>query len=306
MPRWAETAIILSVGVIVTIGLMLFARWRTPDVEDPYALLDRESVEASTAEPPESHSSSSENPHALSVKTGEETGGQGPGIRVPPHPVVETKEQEPDEGLSPSILKALDEMPKLRILTATDEEATALGEEPDKAGEPDAEDEEEAEKEEAALGTQKEPPAVRRAERELRVLEQARQSLQRLHQLLVRPDVTRATAQAEADKLTKLLKELPEATRNEVRALVKQGYDLRVQRANPSDGLSNRTARGVNVGNAALGNKDDTPVDLRGLDQKIRQLRDQVGATRSNATGSPATTSVQSKPVGAGVQPVSP
>ena len=304
MSRWAETAIILSVGVVVTIGLMLFARWRTPNVTDPYALLDRESGEAVTAEPSESHSSTSDSPHALSVKLGEETGGQGPNIRVPPHPLVEEKEAEPAEALPANMLEALDDMPKLRVSPTA--EATSLGEGQGAVGEPDTEDAEEAEKEEAGLATGKEPPAERKAERELRVLEQARQSLQRLHQLLLRPDVTRASAQAEADKLTRLLKELPEASREEVRALVKQGYDRRVQRANRRDGLSERNARGVDLGNAALGNRDDTPVDLRALDQKIRLLRAQVGATRSGARESPATTGVQSKPVGAGVQPVSP
>jgi hypothetical protein len=306
MSRWAETAIILTVGVVVTIGLMLFARWRTPEVEDPYALLDRESLETVTAEPSESQSSTSESPHALAVEADEETGGQGPSIRLPPHPVGEEKEAAAEEALPTNMLKALEEMPIIRIPPPTDDKTAAVEEASNKAGEPDSEDVEEAEEEEAALGTKKDIPAAREAERELRVLEQARQSLQRLHQLLLRPDVTRASAQAEADKLTQLLKGLPEASRKEVGALVKQGYDRRVQRANRTDGLSDRSASGVSVGNAALGKPDDRPGDLRALDRKIRQLRVQVGATRTGDKGNTAPTGVQTRQVGAGVQPVSP
>lgn len=312
MSRWAETAIILSVGVVVTVGLMLFARWRTPEVENPQAILDRIGLESthsaieSPPGPPSSEVKSGEQPvTAVGDESASDTSalGQGPSIRVPPHPAIDVPDETPPEKTQEEILKVLEDIPTVRPSAPIDEtKDRAL----DTSKDTPSEEEDDKEQEEAVPVKAKAVDPIADSRRELQVLKDARQSLHRLHQLLLRPDVSRASSQQEADRLTTLLKQLPEDLQKEVRAWVKEGYDRRVQRASRRDGLSDRSAQGVGLEESTLGKRDDTPSDLRALDQRIRRLRVQLGTKRSGSNAGTAPSGVQPQSIGVGVKTVNP
>jgi len=301
MARGVETVSILGAGVLLTVGLMVFADWRTN------TSTSTEGMPISLEEQP-----LSEKAFAASVEAEKEP---LPLASAQP-PIAKMEATDPEQApaaLAPAI--ALEESPEPRVAAAdqpivlvpeapeapaSDEESLPVDvSEPD-SDESDADAEEKEGKVESETVSAAEPSRVQ-PDQELRLLEQAHASLSQLHRLLLRVDQSRANSQREADKLSKILDRLPEETQEAVRAWIKNGYERRVRRANPTDTLQDRAASSVSVSDAAIGNRDDTPGDLKALHKRIQLLRSQVRPGASTLK-EPSTGTVRSQEIGPGVQ----
>jgi len=123
--------------------------------------------------------------------------------------------------------------------------------------------------------------------------------------MLLRADRSRARSKQEAEKLSKILDQLPKETQDVVRGWIKMGYERRVGRAKPTTSIADRSATSVSISEASIGQRDDTPADLKALKKRIHHLRSQVNA-KARTNGEANSSGVRGQPIGKGIQATSP
>ncbi len=316
MKRGVETVSILGVGILLTIGLMLYADWRTnqnvseeqgslPPSEQP---LTEEAFQASLETREKKKPKVSQAKSAVSKKSDKGNGMMPDDPVLELAPIVETGEgnDSVDETPSEPVTAEVPSDDKRRMENEQEPANKPLVEPVTEAlddGESkDEETEAESEVEVVLVATPK--PAQPSPDQELVLLEKAHDSLSQLHQLLLRTDQSRARSKQEADKLGKILDQLPKETQEMVRGWIKAGYERRIRRATPTASIADRSAKSVSISEASLGQRDDTPADLKALQKRIHLLRTQVSPqTRPNTDTNSG--GVRGQAIGPGIQATS-
>jgi len=317
MNRGLETVSILGAGVLLTIGLMIFADWRNNQnvSEDPMVLppserpLTEEAFQA-TLENDEKRPSTSNTGKPIPVKKNAQArvskSVNSVEERVPVAETAEETELADDLVDNPSVAEKLPKVDprlenpqELAIQKPTElvKDTVENEEEQDEPTEADP-----VEETVTVVESKSEVPSTKA---ELALLEQAHDSLSELHRLLLRADQSRVRSKQEAEKLSKILDQLPKETQDVVREWIKTSYERRVGRAKPTTSMADRTATSVSVSEASIGQRDDTPADLKALKKRIHQLRGQVNP-RGPANTSVNSSGVRAQPIGPGIQATSP
>ncbi len=313
MNRGLETASILGAGVLLTIGLMVFADWRNnqnssedsmvrPPSEQPLTeeafQASLGSVEKQTVKPNRSKPipvKMNDEEHAVKSDTSVEE-------RVP---IAEAAEENELVGnvSATEILPNDDPRPENPQPLEMKQPAEPVKDSVENEEEQEEPKEVDSVEENATVVESK--PAASSATKELVLLEQAHNSLSQLHQMLLRADRSRARSKQEAEKLSKILDQLPKETQDVVRGWIKMGYERRVGRAKPTTSIADRSATSVSISEASIGQRDDTPADLKALKKRIHHLRSQVNA-KARTNGEANSSGVRGQPIGKGIQATSP
>ena len=258
MPRWAEGLIIIVVGIVLTIGLMVYAKWSSrPPAADVAASPGPAPAAAGATAPAEAPP-----PGTLLAERPPPRSSASP-TRVAPSPAVEAA---PTLGAPVAFaLPVAPPVPAPELARVPYGPPAPEGYPPEeKAPEPPPE-----------LGAAPEG-AARGSKEELALLEATGRALEVLHNLRLRTDVPPAAAEAEAKKLADLLQQLSPETRKEVRKVIAEGYGRRMKGASNDDDLSQRGAEAAEVQRSEAGQVDDTPSDLKTLNLRIAALREQL------------------------------
>ncbi len=285
MPRWAEIVVLMVIGLVVTVGIMVYAKYTTQEktsqtqasasstvsLEAPTASSDSQSLEEVDRAAAKAVANARLSPPEVEPKSktvlASEMGPPLAAMSTPPPPpmVVPVPTTEPRaERVGPPLAvapKPTGPVDELEPATESNELDEPL----------------EADEEKASVTAKKAKSVAPGSEAELAVLLRAQKSLRRLHALKLRGDVAPAASQEEARRLTLLLNQLAPKTRAQVQALIDKGYNARNRRIDLVGKAGAAAVQSHDLADRQLGKFKDTPSDVRAIRARIESLRGRLG-----------------------------